>query len=158
MLADTRGLVAPSGDRWLSIAGKCLESVANRLPPNFGGCGNDAMLTTFRISLSEGLTSRSGFVNDRRVGTLGLEFVWLVAGGTGIFKVREGARNASFDGNWGVDGDCNESEEAGRLFLTLEVGKTGRAEVGGGKDGRGILTAIVPRGPTRWGGSLAMHG
>lgn len=49
-------------------------------------------------------------------------------------------------------GECNESDEIGRLFLTLEVGKTGRAEVGGGKAGRGILTAIVPWGPTRWGG------
>lgn len=75
MPADTRGLVAPSGGRWLSIVGKFLESVTSRLPPTFGGCGNDAMLTTFRISLSEGLASRSGFVNDRKVGTLGLEFV-----------------------------------------------------------------------------------
>ena len=55
----------------------------------------------------------------------------------------EGILKASFDGVWDVDGDRNGSGEAGRLFRAFGPGKSGRAEVGGGRDGRGILTAIL---------------
>lgn len=55
----------------------------------------------------------------------------------------EGARRVSLDENCAVDGDREASGEGGRLFRSFGDGKSGRADVGGGRDGRGILAAIL---------------
>lgn len=42
-----------------------------------------------------------------------------------------------------MDDGRDASGDGGRLFRSLGDGKSGRADVGGGRDGRGILAAII---------------
>lgn len=59
----------------------------------------------------------------------------------------DGVRIANFDDGKDDDGNRVASGEWVLPLRLLGAGKSGRAEVGGGKAGRGILTAIV-RDPT----------
>lgn len=74
---------------------------------------------------------------------VGVELVRCDGGDDGAWMDRDGVRRASFDANWAVDGDRDESEEGGRLFRSVGDGKSGKADVGGGRDGLGILAAIL---------------
>lgn len=64
----------------------------------------------------------------------------------------DGVRTASLEDVYGDDGSRVTSEEVATFLRPLGAGKSGRAEVGGGKAGRGMLTAIagsLPQGPER---------
>lgn len=107
------------------------------------------MLTDLRISLGGSGVPRpcsARMVSERSVGIVGVEFecasgeIGEVVGETKLF---DGVRIANFDDGYDDDANRAASGELATPLRLLGAGKSGRAEVGGGKAGRGILTAIA---------------
>jgi hypothetical protein len=82
---------------------------------------------------------------ERKVGMAGVE-VDCANGGAGVVADPvgfDGVRTASFDAGYDDDGNRVPSEGVAMFLRPLGAGKSGRGEVGGGKDGRGMLTAMA---------------
>ena len=124
---------------------KGLESVPILLPI-LGGWGKAAILIDRLTSLPGEPRPCSGLIDDdRRVGTTGVELVWKVSGERTGRTSLEGVRRASFEGVGDADVNRVVARPEG-LMRVLEIGKVGRAEVGGGTEGSEILTAAMLKG------------
>ena len=136
--SETR-LYEPATDEVTEPPGEGRPGRVAILEPDFGGCGNEAILTVFR-TVRSGTGPAIAILLVFNVGTAGVEYAcWDFDAALGIVA-RDGVRIASFEGVWGTGEVRPETCGAPRLLRFFEIGRGGNAALGGaqgGSEGRG---------------------